>query len=358
MRTNRNTTLNILKAIACFHVVLIHCIFPEPVGTGFKSAGRFAVPLFFCISGYYFAPQQELKDSSSLKKLRHILWLIIGSELFYIAFAVFFYGLWNPENRAALYSSYFTNGWMEKYIILGQSPVYAHLWFLYALAAIYALALFVMNTRKRIHIAYLTIPISILSIIFLQEFKSLNLLRNGFQFPGGQAMLYRSSFFFYRALPFFLTGSLLREMNNRGFFRSSPLKLKILPFLILVSQIAAIVEGYVFPVAQFYLGSILAALLMMIYSIIKPDLRCGFLNYIGDELSIYVYILHIAVMKLWDQFTARLHLAGNVVIKWTRPLMTILLSLFLAYLVNMLLKKVKHSRLAKRSGNTSGYPLP
>ena len=347
MSKARNTTLNIMKAIACIHVVLIHCMFPEPVGIGVKASGRFAVPLFFCISGYFFSSKAELDSSSILRKLRHVLWLIIGSEIFYIIFSVLFWGLWDPANRNTLYVNYFKQGWIEKYFILGQSPVFAHLWFLYALAVIYALCLFFINTRKKLRLSWLTIPISLISIIFMQEFNSLRLVRNGILIPGSAGIIMMSSFFFFRALPFFLIGTILREKKEQGAFAPSPAKLRLLTVLIIVFQICAIAEGYLFSICQFTLGSMAAMVCMMIFSIMKPNLKIGRLDFIGEKLSMYVYVLHIAVMKVWDEIAASLSINGSLLFKWTRPVVTILLSLGAAFLANLVIEKIKLMRKAK-----------
>ena len=53
MKKTRNSTLNALKGIACFSVVMLHCAFPGMVGKIIYGIARFAVPLFFAISGYY-----------------------------------------------------------------------------------------------------------------------------------------------------------------------------------------------------------------------------------------------------------------------------------------------------------------
>lgn len=352
MSGKRNTTLDILKAIACIHVVMIHCVFPDPARTGVMSAGRFAVALFFCVSGYYFSSGKEPDPSSTTRKLRHILGLILMSEAFYIVFAVLYHGLWNPDNLNQFWATYFAPGWIEKYFLSNQPPAYAHLWFLYALATLYFVFLVLLNTRKKIRIAYWTIPVSLGVIILLQEFGFLHLLRNGFRIPGRVATLLRSSFFFYRAMPFFLAGVLLREREERGsrFLKPTRIKLRLLPVLMVIFQICAVAEGYLFSTAQFYLGSMLLAAAMMIYAVMRPDVKCRPLETIGGKLSTHVYVLHIAVMKTWDSATARLHIAGLPLVKWTRPLMTILLTLAVSRLLVFCTERLRKRRgIAERT---------
>lgn len=348
MKKEQNTTLNVLKAIACIHVVLIHCIFPEPFGTGVKSAGRFAVPLFFCISGYFFTSLRDPDDAAMARKLRHSLTMIFWAEAFHVIFSILLFGLWSAASRNELYVSYFKTGWIEKYFLLGQSPVFAHLWFLYALAVIYALMLVFIRSRKRIHAAYFTIPVSLIGIMLMQEFRGLDVIRNSILIPGSQTQMQPSSFFFFRALPFFLTGMLIREMKEKGHFQPSPGKQKALIVLAILFQACAVAEGYIFPVAQFYVGSMLAMVCMMLYGIMKPDLRIGPMDFIGGKLSMYVYIIHYAVMRVWDRVLTLLHVSGTPGARWTRPVMTLLLSLGIAYLVNLTVESIRQKRQARQ----------
>ena len=148
----RNTTFDMFKGIACIGIVLIHSKFPEPLGTGFRSLGCFGVPLFFCISGYYLSSKEIIDHSTIIRKIHHILILIVGSELFYSAFAFFLNKLHDSEKRDIFIEYAFKKGWFEKFIILNQPPVYSHLWFLYALLTLYLLVLLFFPSRKKLQI--------------------------------------------------------------------------------------------------------------------------------------------------------------------------------------------------------------
>ena len=49
----KNQRLNIVKAIACASVIVLHCPFPGIVGKILYGFARFAVPFFFMVSGYF-----------------------------------------------------------------------------------------------------------------------------------------------------------------------------------------------------------------------------------------------------------------------------------------------------------------
>lgn len=55
INTKNIDSLNCAKGIACIFVILIHCTFPGIVGEMLRAIARFAVPLFFTVTGYDFS---------------------------------------------------------------------------------------------------------------------------------------------------------------------------------------------------------------------------------------------------------------------------------------------------------------
>ena len=326
----RNTSFDFFKGIACIGIILMHSKFPEPAGTGFRSLACFGVPLFFSISGYYLSATEIIEPSNMLKKIHHILILIIGSEIFYSTFAFILNRLNDPVRRTAFIENSFKKGWFEKYIILNQPPVYAHLWFLYALFTLYLLVLLFMRSRSNIlRIALPAVPVLLICIMLLQEFKDAGLIRNSFHLFSSETELYKSSFFVFRALPFFLLGFLFYE------YREKVQKIN-LPLPVLISGITvflgiAIIEGYIFLVAQFYVGNIAALILIMILCIEYPDIRIQPFWYIGTHLSTMVYIYHLSVIHLLNKIYAKMGLSGNLWIS-IRPIFVIMASLFISWI--------------------------
>ena len=52
---NRNNNIDIIKAISCIAIVLIHCNFPGYLRNYIKVINRFGVPFFYFVSGYYYS---------------------------------------------------------------------------------------------------------------------------------------------------------------------------------------------------------------------------------------------------------------------------------------------------------------
>lgn len=84
MKKTRNSTLNALKGIACFSVIMLHCAFPGMVGKIIYGIARFAVPMFFAISGYYVYSCNSKDVIQRLPKNRtHSITIFLETELIY-----------------------------------------------------------------------------------------------------------------------------------------------------------------------------------------------------------------------------------------------------------------------------------
>ena len=330
-----NHTLNIFKAFACLGVVIMHCTFPEPTRAGSRALGCFGVPLFFCISGFYLTGEETISAEKTLKKLRHIVRLILFSEVFYSLFSLLYFKMYIPENWNNFFGDRFKEGWLEKFFLLNQPPVYSHLWFLYALATLYFCVLILFKSRKGlVYFSYFAVPVFLAAIVFLQEFSFLKIIPNGFKVPQSETMFLRSSLFIYRAVPFFGMGILFsyHQEKIRSFFSAKVVRW--FPLLVVFFECCAVVEAYCFNVAQFYAGNILAMITMMLYSIYRPDSKCRPLEYLGSNLSLWVYIFHIAVMRAYGSVCSKMNISSNAVVLWSRPIVVITLTICVAIIAD------------------------
>lgn len=75
---NRNVCLDQLKGIAAIFVVFIHAKFPCEIGEVIRAIARFAVPLFFMVSGYFFLKADKNKMYRTIRpKILHILKIVL-----------------------------------------------------------------------------------------------------------------------------------------------------------------------------------------------------------------------------------------------------------------------------------------
>ena len=78
IQCRRQSGFDIVKALACVAVVLIHYNFKGDVGGVVKSLCRFAVPVFFMISGFFLASfEMEMMDPGEIvRKQRKLVGLL------------------------------------------------------------------------------------------------------------------------------------------------------------------------------------------------------------------------------------------------------------------------------------------
>ena len=55
----RFRSIDCMKGISCLAVVLIHYNFPGDLGIAIKTLSRFAVPVFFAISGFFLVSPND-----------------------------------------------------------------------------------------------------------------------------------------------------------------------------------------------------------------------------------------------------------------------------------------------------------
>ena len=69
----RNRTLDMVKAICAYAVVLLHVHFPGNAGIIANVLARFAVPVFFMVSGYFCFRGDDTEFIRTGKKIRHFV---------------------------------------------------------------------------------------------------------------------------------------------------------------------------------------------------------------------------------------------------------------------------------------------
>ena len=303
---------------------------------------RFAVPVFLGISGFYLSSTPFISDENVLRKIRHILKMIMVSALFYAVFFLWWYPLYDRTFELGSYlTEKMTAARIVKLFITNDPLIYSHLWFLLALLYCYITVLFLFRNGKSSKFFYMLTPFLMLGMMLLQEFSNVFHIKSGFVIPESTQTLYFFNLYIFRALPFFVFGSFCR-MNQE---RIQKLRGGIVAWvsLAIIGCIVAIMERALLDrVCQFFLGSYLTFFSVMILAIKYPRLHSPFLCYVGENLSVYVYILHIAVGKSYDIIAARLNLWGEWPYIITRPAVVIGGSICVAFIVHSCAKWCSH----------------
>ena len=275
----KNDCLNVWKGIAAFAVVLIHCTLPGVPGEIIKGIARFAVPLFFLISGY-FAYGRE--DAVLRRREIHILRLYVGAVAVYYLWAAIRYFL-SQRTFAQMGAELFPDGGrtVSDLLLFNRTAMAPHLWFMGAL--VYCYLFYRLLARKRLEErAYLLIPVLLAANLLLGEGRGLT----GIAVP---VRWIRS--FWLTGFPFFLWGSWFACREKQGELRlHRGAGMALVAAGMILSSVECLWSGY----DELYVGSILTAEGLFRLALAFPDLGKGsLLARIGEKDSANIYLWHM-----------------------------------------------------------------
>ena len=96
--------------------------------------------------------------------------------------------------------------------------------------------------------------------------------------------------------------------------------------------------------SQWYFGTILVVVSIFIWVIKYPDSGNETMTYIGRNLSMYVYIIHIAVGKAIGTLAAKEGIADKNMYIYSKPFLIMAVSLTCAYGIYVVKEKVTAGR--------------
>lgn len=305
-----NRFLYFLEGIACISVIFIHCMFPSWLGILICGLARFAVPLFFLISGYYLY-QPDVNYSQIRKRIQrkilHIGILLIISIFLYLCWILIRTFL-NAGGEAVLFCVYECiqpRQFFSMLILNDFNAIGGHLWFLAALLYCYIISLFV-DFESPTRLIYLGIPI-LLGIHVLG--RIILCLLGVANIQGVPVYIYFRNWLFM-AWPFFVAGNWIRHKQNQLLLQFSKKKLK---FLFMSGVVLTMVEGiFIYQMTgddrELYIGTFLMVFSIFLYALQMPE-QIGILwiENVGRRYLIFIYIVHLAVI---EGVSILLHAAG------------------------------------------------
>ena len=204
MKKQRWTCIDILKCLAALAVVEIHKPLKVQSGAELLILCRFAVPVFFMITGFFYS--ETVAHRRELKQIGKILTITIGANLFYLIWKVLL-ALENENNIKDALLARFEERMPEDFILWNFSPLSPHLWYLQALVYVLVIAFIVEHLGLR-KLAYLAIPVLLAGNLIKGNYSLLLLGKD-------YCHVYYARNFLYCGLPFFWLGCLVwREKRS------------------------------------------------------------------------------------------------------------------------------------------------
>jgi surface polysaccharide O-acyltransferase-like enzyme len=147
---------------------------------------------------------------------------------------------------------------------------------------------------------------------------------------------------FTSALPWFLLGYYFHSDKGKRYLEFHPVKYAAAALLGLTIMIAP--AAFDLPIKFNCIGVIPFSVSLFLLAVKYPDIRVnGVLEYIGSKLSLNIYIFHLLINKSMTQIlrAAGISWADRAVFPWLRPFIVLLLSIIVAYLIELLKERSK-----------------
>ncbi|MCQ2520959.1 MAG: DUF1919 domain-containing protein [Lachnospiraceae bacterium] len=319
-----------LKGIACIGVIFIHVVLPGELGIIIKNLAGFAVPFFFLVAGYFVC--QENEEVVLKKRAKNIFRILLISVLLYLIYTLLYYlkfsTLQTIVNKICVRTVF-------DVLILGDFSIIEaqHLWFL--LALLYSYIFLWMLAKRKTKKIYLILLVSLfvfrLFLIILGEFVEIS-------------WHYRSNFLL-GGLPYVLLGRLIAEKEESAYRPGLFCILTGISFFIIVllscweefSLVTYLVYSFVFPICLFMLA-------------ISAETHKGkSLAFVGRQLSLYVYVFHMLVIKVGEILGNKLEInTSTTLYRIIFPIAVAVVSVILSILIYAIWNKKIHYILARK----------
>ncbi len=322
-----NYCLDFFKGIACIFVVFMHCEFPGIMGIVVQAIGRFCVPLFFMVSGYFCFRSADVKLSlsDSSRKIKHI-----GKITFYASLFYFFYFLLRQYFSGNIDLSV-SNRQIFNWIVF-NNPVWvaSQYWFLFALFYTYIFFFAFELSGKRVW-GYRIAVTMFIAYFFLAQGLHVATIH----IPN---YIYRN--WLVEGFAFFMLGYWIHEHQSHINIRDN-----VLISIIIFSTFLCLPERYLlgrdFGVNICTIPQISA---MFIYATKNPTRHRGYLQLLGKNCSMFVYILHPAVWHTIEDLYQETNLDGNKVALYVMPIIVLSITILLSIVCNSIQQHLSPSK--------------
>lgn len=260
---------------------------------GLLALGRFAMPFFFIISGYYLFSDDGHSEKALPRKIKHILGIIIIVKLTFLALDVIYY-----------FAGIVTMDYLIKAFVTSEATT-MHVWFVYALFLLYIWWFLMIRYNLNIkRISWIASTV----VLVLSLFFGVVIRGFGIDDIGGVSTLYINEIIYpFIGIPFFTIGYYLHMYHDEFDKRFGT---GTLIALTIIGAVLPFLTSVTIPSSTLYFGSILTSvgLFMLTFRVPENRFRCRATEFIGRSLKPFLYMFFPAVVFFMQ----------NVGLKWLR----------------------------------------
>ena len=311
-KDKRNHTIDLLKAIAAWFVVLNHASFPGTFGQYVVALAHFASPIFFITAGYFAIHTTAAKTMKSIKKMcRYILF----------AYALNLLRLFLLPRTPSVFSFEFWNNilslrHLSLFVLFNESYISGVVWFLFAMLYCYLFRL-LLRRKDLIKLAYICTAVSCLIPI-------VTLINNNEWINVNNVWL--------RGIPFFAIGGYIKLYIENGKPPISRLYLLLCAFI----GVTLISVAFVTNTQLWHLGTLLLSPAVY-YKATQSNIKKNILCPLGYKYSFMIYILHPFVINVYDFYRPSIGLVES----WIRPILIILITILISLFYYLIKDNIK-----------------
>lgn len=295
-RSVRNPYISLMKLAASCALVCVHIKFPGVPGYIIECIGRFGVPFFFAISGFFFFKTDSAK---LLKRLKKLITILIIADIIYLGWGIFSQCLMGEQSVKEYLSGLISIKQLASFIFLDMRTGHYsyHLWYITAQIKVYA-ALFVFLTFTNNSYSYKRLYSGAFAAFLFFIAFGINALAVDFKVDPS---LTRNSLFY--GFPMFMAGLFLREYKDQIIERFHLTKWKLLS-LILAGFALSLLEFFGFGKSEMPLGMLVSVSAMILlltgFPVNESVSQSKWAVYIGDleTMSLVVYLIHPLVFYI------------------------------------------------------------
>lgn len=335
----QNYCLNFIKGIACFGILYMHTSYDCLFSSLMSCLVRFAVLIFFMISGYYcYNDDRKIVRQKLPGKMKHIAKLSLFSTVLYIVwdaviYPILFKGGVQSIDLISYFSRTITAKKMILFVFFNQAIYGGVLWFLFALLYCYII-LFLVNKYDWYKASYILVPILILIHLltrgFIQYFQLIDETVN--------IAYYRN--FIFMGFPFFMLGNLIHKYESKLVYRISNKKLIFLIF----AGIAMSCFERLLVVLELFTGTVIATTCMFIFAIKNPEKKIiPIIETIGRKYSLIIYITHPIVNICIYQLGCVIGLGENKLFLFMKPVLIYVIIPCVAWIYENIMRMIKNN---------------
>ena len=312
----RNYSIDSLKFVCAILVVFIHCSYPYK--EYLLPITDVAVPLFFCISGYFVSGVKR-----KWNRISRIAKILLGSSILYLVKTELFWLFTKQKFYVPTLKNIFD------FIFFNDISFSIHLWYLSAYIYVLIIAFFIDRYAVWKYSVYIIFPLLLVGVCIKYQIR--DICPNDIQF-------YRNAYF--NGLPFFLLGAVVKKSPPRLFYNILVIRnIRIISTLLIIFLF---IVRYMLNEENFMnlilreVNLILLAYIIVFMVVKSCQSNDNILSKLGRDYSLYIYIFHVLVIQVIDFLVAYLQVPMYNVFMLLNPFVVVLFSIVLTLVLGKL----------------------